>query len=100
MSYNPHPSAYFPNCDISSTGIFIPYNDLESYNIQTSGDIRQLAYSFLDAVTTPYLNLGLNDRPEQITINRTWQAVSDSVIRKIYTYSFNLAFSGVSVSNE
>lgn len=100
MSYDPHPSAYFPNCDVSNTGIFIPYSNLESYNISTSGDVRQLAYSLLDAIANPYLELGINDRPDQMAINRTWQAVSDSVIRKIYTYSFNLSFSGVSVSQE
>jgi len=100
MAYDPHPSAYFPNCEVSSTGIYIPYEDLESYTVNTSGDIRQLAYSLLDAVATPYLALGINDRPDQMTINRSWQAVSDSVIRKNYTYSFNLSFSGVSVSEE
>jgi hypothetical protein len=100
MAYNPHPSAYFPNCEVSSTGIYIPYTDLESYKISTSGDVRQLAYSFLDAVATPYLGLGINDRPDQITISRSWQAVSDSTIKKIYAYSFNLSFSGVSVTPE
>jgi hypothetical protein len=100
MAYEPHPSAYFPNCVVSTTGIFLPYADLESYKITTSGDIRQLAYSFMDAVATPYLELGINDRPDQITISRSWQAVSDTTLKKIYTYSFNLEFSGVSVTPE
>lgn len=100
MAYNPHPSAYFPNCEISSTGIFIPYLDLESYDISTSGDISQLAYSFLDAVATPYLAVSATGRPVNTTISRSWQAVSDSTIKKIYTYSFNLSFSGVSVIGE
>lgn len=100
MAYISHPTGYFPNCVISSTGIYIPYTDLESYSVSTSGDIRQLAYSFNDAIATPYLELSTTERPSEMTYTRTWQAVSDSVIRKIYTASFNLSFSGVSVSPE
>lgn len=100
MSYNPHPSAYFPNCIINTTGIFIPFTDFESYNSDTSGDIRQLSYSFLDAVASTYLSLSSTDKPSQINISRSYQAISDSSINKSYVYSFNLSFSGVSVANE
>jgi len=100
MAFNPSPTGYFPNIQISTTGVFIPYTDFESYNINTSGDVRQLAYSFIDAFADQYLSLpSSDDQSDQVNITRIWSAQSDTVLRKVYTYSFDLAFSGVSVKS-
>jgi|688.fasta_scaffold61975_6 hypothetical protein len=98
MSFNPSPTGYFPNIITSSSGVFIPYTDFESYKISTSGDIRQLAYSFLSAVAEVYSNLPSSGQSSNMTVSRTWAAQSNTVLRKTYNFSFNLAFSGVSVS--
>jgi hypothetical protein len=98
MSFNPSPTGYFPNIITSSTGVYIPYTDFESYNVSTSGDIRQLAYSFLSAVAEVYSALPSSGLSSNMTVNRTWSAQSNTVLKKVYNFSFNLAFSGVSVS--
>ena len=97
MAFNSSPTGYFPNIKVSSTGVFIPYTDLESYNINTSGDVRQLAYSFIDAFANEYLSLPSSGKSDEVNVTRIWSAQSDTVLRKVYTYSFDLAFSGVAV---
>jgi hypothetical protein len=99
MSFNAAPSGYFPGINTGAivsgaTGVFIPYTDLENYDVSTSGDIRQLVYAFNEAIANTYLSLDVNDRPTQMSINRSQNFSSPTVIRKVYGTSFNLAFSG------
>lgn len=98
MSFNSSPTGYFPNIITSSSGVFIPYSDLESYKVNTSGDIRQLTYSFVDAVASEYTSLPGTGLSSNMTVNRLYTIQSPSVITKVYTLSFNLSFSGVSVT--
>jgi hypothetical protein len=107
MAFNPSPTGYFPGIvtlssgnSVSTSGVFIPYSDLESYNVSTSGDIRQLIYSFNEAVTDEYVTLATADRPNQISILRSASVPDDNTIRKVYTITVNLAFSGLSVRDE
>jgi maltose-binding protein MalE len=100
MPFNPSPTGYFPGLTTSSSGVFIPYTALESYKVNTSGDVRQLAYSFLDAFTNKYNSLLTADKTDKIAITSSWTAQSETVLRKVYNYSFNLAFSGISVQSE
>jgi len=99
MAFNPAPSGYFPGINTgavvsSVTGVFIPYEDLENYDVSSSGDIRQLVYAFNEAVADTYLNLASTDRPSEMTITRSQNFSSASVVRKVFGTSLNLAFSG------
>ena len=114
MAFNPNPTGYFPNIittgvldsgtfglTADTTGIFIPYSDLEGYDYSTatgslSGDIRQLCYSINEAIADVYLGDGVNtglstaDRPAQMTYSRSSSVPNDSTIRKTYTIVLNL----------
>ena len=107
MAFNPSPTGYFPSIAIlasgdaaPNSGVFIGYSDLESYNVSTTGDIRQLIYSFVEAVTDEYLGLATADRPTQVSITRTSSVPSDDIIRKTYSITVNLAVAGVTVASE
>lgn len=106
MSFNPAPSGYFPNISVGevvsgTTGVFIPWTDLENFNTSTSGDIRQLVYSFNEAVANTFLSLSASNTPSQLSIRRTQTFPSANIIRKTYTNIVNLAFSGtLLVANE
>lgn len=99
MPFNPAPSGYFSGINTgavvsSVTGVFIPWSSLENFNASTSGDIRQLVYSFNEAVADEYLSLTSADRPSQMTISRNQTFNSATVVRKQFSTSVNLAFSG------
>lgn len=107
MPFNPSPTGYFPGIlnlasgnAVNTSGVFIPYVDLESYNASTSGDIRQLIYSFNEAVTDAYLALATADRPAQLTLSRVQSVPSDNVVRKTYTITANLEFGDLVVVAE
>lgn len=99
MAFNPAPSGYFPGINVGevvsgTTGVFIPWDNLENFNTSTSGDIRQLVYAFNQAVVTQYSSLPNSGLPTQFSI-RVSQVFPDvNTIRKTYTTSINLAFSG------
>ena len=46
-----------------------------------------------------YTNLLTADKTDTITVASSWTAQSETVLKKVYTYSFNLAFSGISVQS-
>lgn len=107
MPFNPSPTGYFTGIQntasgdaVTTSGVFIPYINLESYNTTTSGDIRQLVYSFLEKVSDTYFSLATADRPSQLTINKSAVIPNDNTIRNTYTISINLAYSGLQVSAE
>lgn len=109
MAFNPSPTGYFPNINVTGviagvTGVFIPYVDLESFNYTvataSSGDIRQLIYSFNEAVADTYLDLASADRPTQISISRSATVPNDNIVRKVYTITANLDFGDLSVTSE
>ena len=105
MSFNVSPTGYFPNiitnAEVSSfTGVFIPYDDLESVNAANSGDIRQLVYSFLEAVADEYLSLPTGSGSNQLQITRSSTVPSDNVVRKVYSTTVNLEFGALEVVDE
>jgi hypothetical protein len=105
MSFNISPTGYFPNiitnAEVNSfTGVFIPYDDLESVNVDTSGDIRQLVYSFLEAVADTYLSLPAGSGSNQLAITRSSTVPADNIIRKTYTSTVNLEFGNLVVTEE
>lgn len=99
MAFNPAPSGYFPGINTgavvsSVTGVFIPWSSLENFNTSTSGDIRQLVYSFNNAVADEYLSLAAADKPDEMTIRLSQTVPSTGILRKTYTNILNLALSG------
>jgi phytoene/squalene synthetase len=100
MAFDPYPTGYFPHINYtgvigSETGVFIPYEDLESfdYTVATaqSGDVRQLIYSFVEAVADRYLTgVDTTDRPTQVTVTRSSTVPNDSTIRKVYGFTINV----------
>ena len=107
MAFNPSPTGYYPGivtlasgAAAPTSGVFFPYSGLESYNVSTSGDVRQLIYSLNEAAADEWLSLATADRSAQMTIARTSTVPSDNVVRKIYTITMNLDFGNLSVSAE
>lgn len=101
MAFNPAPTGYFPGIVTSSSGVFIPYADLESYSVSTSGDIRQLIYSFNKAIDDTYQTLSSSGLPTEMTFSSSQGFIDNATIRKNFNVSFNLAFSGsYSVTDE
>lgn len=109
MPFDPSPTGYFPNINTSGvisgvTGVFIPYSDLESYDIDVattaSGDIRQLIYSFVEAVSDRYLAITSSDRPNQVAISRTSVVPNDTTVRKNYSFTINVALGPTEVIPE
>lgn len=107
MPFNPSPTGYFVGIQnlssgdtVGTSGVFIPYSNLESYNTSTSGDVRQLLYSFLERFTDIYITLPVADRSSQITLNRSSNIPSDNIIRNSYSITVNLGYSGLAVVSE
>lgn len=100
MAFNPAPSGYFPNINVGevvsgTTGVFIPWSNLENFNSSTSGDIRQLAYALNQAIYEGYSVLPSSGLSSQMNITRSQNFPSDTVLRRRYTNTFNVAFSGL-----
>ena len=85
---------------VTQSGVFIALTDLETYNSETTGDVRQLLYSFVEAYTDEHLSLAIADRPSQVTITRTQSVPEEDVIRKTYSITINLEIAGVTVAAE
>lgn len=107
MAFNPSPTGYFPSITIlasgdasPNSGVFIGFSDLDTYSVSTTGDVRELIYSFVEAVSDTYLNLATADKPTQVSITRTASVPSDNVIRKTYSITVNLQVENVSVVSE
>jgi hypothetical protein len=109
MAFDPSPTGYFPNINVTGvisnvTGVFIPYEDLESYDYVVAtgdGDIRQLIYSFIEAVTDRYLTISpVTDRPGKVSISRTSTVPTDDTIRKTYGVTINVILGDTEVTPE
>lgn len=107
MAFNPSPTGYFSGIanlasgnSVSTSGVFIPYDNLESYNVATSGDIRQLAYSFIEALSSQYSSLSTADRPTKMLVTKTSVVPNNNTIRNTYNITFNLVYDELSVDNE
>ena len=84
MTFNPAPSGYFPGINTGAvvggaTGVFIPYEDLENYDTNTSGDVRQLSYAFNEAMFSAYEDLPSTGVSSQMTLTRSQSFPSETV---------------------
>lgn len=107
MAFDPSPTGYFPSWEImsagdtaSSSGVFISFSDFDTYNSATTGDVRSLLYSFVEAYADEHLSLATADRPSQVTITRTQSVPAEDILRKTYSITINLAIEGVSIVPE
>lgn len=100
MAFDPNPAGYFPGINTGAivggaTGVFIPYEDLENYDTSTSGDIRQLAYAFNEAIFEAYDELPSSGRSVEMSLSRTQNFPSEDILRRRFISTFNVAFSGL-----
>ena len=107
MAFDPSPTGYFPSWEImssgstaSSSGVFIAFSDLDTYDSATTGDVRSLLYGFIESYADEHLSLATADRPTQVTLTRTQSVPSEDTIRKTYSITINLAVAGVTVVDE
>lgn len=86
-----------------STGITIPYSALESYDVASSGDVRQFLYSVLEKTADLLVSLpatGVNGRWTKVSVTRNLNAVSADVLRKTYTFGIDLSIGSLDVVSE
>lgn len=98
----PGRSVFFPGLIAGSgtvsgtSGIFIPFTALESYNVGNSGEVGELVYSVLDKFTTGLNNLSgvgptnPDDLPTKFSAVRTTALTSDTSATKAFAISFAL----------
>lgn len=104
MSYTTNPTGVFgTGITVNGTGITLPYSALESYSASTSGDVRELIYSFLEKVADLYVALpvtGVNGRWDKVTVNRSTNVITDETLRKTYNVAVDLNIQSLDVVDE
>ncbi len=89
-----YPTRFFPNLTYTtlggSGGVFIPYGNLESFSASNSGEMGELAYSFVDKFASGVVNLADDDKPGKFTVFRSTTSTGDTTVRKTYTITFDL----------
>jgi len=84
-----------PSTVTGTSGIFIPFAALESYNVGNSGEIGELVYSIVDKFVTGLNNLSgvptlADDLPSKFSASRQTSLTSDNTATKTYSMSFDL----------
>ena len=88
------------------TGILFGNATMESYNSSGNNDFREFLYSVLERTNDVYTALpttGANNiyiKPAKMTISKSIGVVSDEVLRKTYTLSFELNIGTLDVVSE
>lgn len=100
MPFDISPVNYFPDMVAGASGVTIPYSNLESYKAATSGDVRELGYSFLERVADTYLALSTANKSSKFGVTRTASIVNDTTIRKVYTVTVDLNIGDLDVVSE
>lgn len=104
MPFNTNPTGIFPGATLTNSGITIPYADLESYGVSTSGDVRELIYSFLERVSDvvsslPATGLG-NSKPNKITVVKSTNVINEDTLRKTFSIGIDLNIQSLDVVDE
>lgn len=104
MPFNANPTGIFPGATLSSTGITIPFADLESYKQATSGDVREFIYSFLERVSDVVVSLPTtgvgNTRPNKITVVKSTNVINEDTLRKTFSIGIDLNIQSLDVVDE
>ena len=88
------------------TGLLFGNATMESYNSSNNNDFREFLYSVLERTNDVYTALpttgasGIYIKPAKMTISKSIGVVSDEVLRKTYTLSFELNIGTLDVVNE
>ena len=88
------------------TGILFGNETMESYNSSGNNDFREFLYSVLERSNDVYTALpttgvsGVYIKPAKMTISKSIGVVSDEVLRKTYTLSFELNIGTLDVVSE
>lgn len=104
MPFNTSPTGIFPGATLSSTGITIPFADLESYKVSTSGDVRELIYSFLEKVSDvvnalPATGVG-NSKPTKVSVLKSTNVLNEDTLRKTFSIGIDLNIQSLDVVDE
>jgi hypothetical protein len=78
-----------------TSGVFIPFTALESYNVGNSGEVGELVYSIVDKFATGLNNLSgvptaTDDLPARFNVSRQTSLTSDNTATKTFSLSFDL----------
>lgn len=90
------PTRYFPGLIAGSgtvtgtSGVFIPFSALESYNVANSGETSELVYSIVDKFSTVVNNLPTDDLPTKFSVSRSTVLTGDNTATKTFSVSFDL----------
>lgn len=104
MPFNTNPTGIFPGATLSGSGITIPFTDLESYKVSTSGDVRELIYSFLERVSDvmsalPTTGTG-NTRPSKVSVVKSTNVINEDTLRKTFSIGIDLNIQSLDVVDE
>ena len=105
MPFNTSPTGIFgTGIVVNGTGITIPYSTLESYNSSTSGDVRELIYSFLEKVSDvigslPTTGTG-NTKPNKMTVLKSTNVINEDTLRKTFSVGIDLNIQSLDVVDE
>lgn len=104
MPFNPSPTGYFPNINVAQvvggvTGVFIPWDDLIRFDVNSSGDIRQFFYSVNERMYQGYSNVSSSGLSSKMNVQRNASFTSNTVLRRKYTNTFDLSFSSGYIGN-
>lgn len=104
MAYTVNPTGVFgTGITVNGAGITIPYSALESYSSATSGDVRELVYSFLEKLADVVVNLpttGTNARWGKVSVSRGVSVINDETLRKTYSVGIDLNIQSLDVVDE
>jgi hypothetical protein len=105
MAYSKLPASTFPSWTSNGTNITVPIASLNSLTAAeadvTTGDAREIVYSFLETVHQAYVNAAAPDKPAKMVITRA-STVNETTgaITRTYTVRFTLDPSPVTVAAE
>jgi hypothetical protein len=86
-----NPANIFTTSVADSTGILLDYDDLESYKVSTSGDVRELVYSVLDKVEDYFNNdVSAGNKPSKFLISKNYSSNGEDSAKKVFTVTFLL----------
>ena len=91
---------------VIGTGILFGNSTMESYNSSGNNDFREFLYSVLERTNDVYTALpttganGVFLKPSKMTISKSIGVVTDEVLRKTYTLSFELNIGTLDVVSE
>lgn len=86
-----------PTTVTGTSGVFIPFSALESYNVGNSGEVGELVYSIVDKFYSGMASLSgtvtgtaAEDLPTKFTVTRQTALTSDTTASKTFNVTFSM----------